>query len=342
MPDFSLLLRLSLFASLLGMQLPLMPLQAQQKETEVPVVQYREGRLRGSLPYGEAFELRGFTQPAGVSERATVVQVQIFEETNKRRRRRQERRARRTDSPVIVTFDTLQAYYTATWWKREADEGELFSVYVDRPLALDTRYKFRINYFQRYTLDDAVTQRLVEAVKRDLYVELERRDRQSIRVADINAALQARVAEFADSIRFGYLRIGDNGRMILGDTPERPPGLPVESDFTTDLQGDVARVIRDERSLKTDLDTLAGLRARMRIRSEQPAFAGLLATLENLILTDTSGSFPLRPGDVRAIRGLFETGSLPETDPFTPLFAWLMVGNHASALRPDQQTLVLN
>ena len=338
MRHLSFILRLGLLLWMSGWY----SLPAQQKESELTVIEYRDGRLRGRLPYGEVFELRGPTLAAGAAQPATVVQVQIFEETQVKQRRRQERRARRRGTPVVVTYDTLRAFYTGTWWARPEEDGSSFSVFVDQPLQLDTRYKFRINFFQRYTLDDAVTQRLVEEVKRDLFDELENRDRQSIRVAEVNAALQARVAAFADSIRFGYLHVGENGRMRLADEPARPPGIAVAGDFTEDLQGDLARLIREERSLRKDRETLAGLRVRMRAESEQPAFEGLLVTLENIILTDSTGRLTLRPGDIRAIRGLFARGSLPETDPFRPLIDWLMVGNNAQRLRPDQIVLLQN
>lgn len=310
-----------------------------QKTSDLPVYEYRDGRIRGGMPYGEAFILRGRSLLPGATQQADVVQIQLFEEIYQTRRRRQERRLRR-NRPVNIVYDTTQAFYTASWWWAEGREADVFDLYIERPLRPDTYYKVRLNFYNRYRIDDAVTRRLVDDVKRGVFAEMQRAGRMSVRVEDIETALRARVATLGDSLRFGYLQGGGDGSIQFSGQPGRPLSLAGDIAFTPELETDVARVIREEMSLKADAAKLDSLQRLLRRKADDPATQSLLRAFEEALIASGGQPGMFLREDIDALRRLVTAGVSSTFSPFVRLLAWLEA--HPEALNPVQQGMVLS
>ncbi|MEZ4848760.1 MAG: hypothetical protein R3B93_09115 [Bacteroidia bacterium] len=128
--------------TLIGLQIVLPPDSFAQNYQEFV---YKDGRIRGILPYGEPFLIKGNREQPGASGKANVVQLTVFEEENPRRRRRRNLR-RKNKQPKFNT----NPYYATTWWANDPVNDKQFELYVATPLQLSTAYNFRFNFFHKY------------------------------------------------------------------------------------------------------------------------------------------------------------------------------------------------
>ena len=90
-----------------------------------PTFLYKDGHIRGALPYGEPFMLTGSTIQPNATSQADVVQLTVFQEENPRRRKR--KRRRKNQKPINFATDP---YYSTSWWSVAGQPNQSFELYV--------------------------------------------------------------------------------------------------------------------------------------------------------------------------------------------------------------------
>ncbi|MEM9986397.1 MAG: hypothetical protein AAF804_14990, partial [Bacteroidota bacterium] len=177
---------------------------------------YRNGKVLGQLPYGRAFMLVGKTRQPGTTQAANVVEMLIYEEVNRGRRIRQQRRILFKPDSITISFSD-RTYHSGYWWQPDQDKPSSdFELYVGRPLKINTYYRIVLNFYQRYTVDDQTTRQLVESVKLRIFEE----GNASVRIADVEQALNDAVKAYAQETEFGYLEPSGNDQLTF-DQSER-------------------------------------------------------------------------------------------------------------------------
>ncbi|MCB0835515.1 MAG: hypothetical protein KDD99_02550 [Bacteroidetes bacterium] len=278
--------------TLIGLQIVLPPDSFAQNYQEFV---YKDGRIRGILPYGEPFLIKGNREQPGASGKANVVQLTVFEEENPRRRRRRNLR-RKNKQPKFNT----DPYYATTWWANDPVNDKQFELYVATPLQLSTAYNFRFNFFHKYELDDPTTKRLVTAVKTELLKEFDQNGTQSIRIDVINRFLNQKVAQFADSLNFGYLDSYDNGEVEF-TTTARELKVPFRGTIDPELAEAIGNVIRDELSLLDEAPVLETIENEIRALSSRPGYIDLLDKLKSLRQTNPDLPKMYSDEDIKAL-----------------------------------------
>ncbi len=109
----------------------------------LPEVSYEQGKIVGSLPYGRHFFITGSTHlPKG--QKAQRVEVKIWQIPG------HYYGARRTAEPVTATqiAETLAGppVVSSRWSAEEANQDEVFRLYIDRPLEFASRYVLQFTY----------------------------------------------------------------------------------------------------------------------------------------------------------------------------------------------------
>jgi hypothetical protein len=273
-------------------------------------VSYRDGRFQSSLPYARTFLLRGSTQiPGGISQ-ADVIQVEIRRETegSRRARWRHTRQVRGKSRPFASSF-IQQPFFSATWWAGTVP-GEQFSIYVDEPLELDTRYRFEFRYFRSYRIKDSQTQRIVEDLTEYIY----RSAGGEIRVENIRRLLDQRLRQLQDSLGFGRL-ISDSQGGLRFDTSYRPLPFDFQALDTLSLQQAIGELARERQVRAEALQSLARERAELDLTRRTSAYARLITRLGELAAGGT-----LRQADVQALERFAATGRSAGLD-FSPLIS---------------------
>lgn len=311
---------------LLLLALASMPAVAQD---QVQTLTYRNGRLQGQLPYGRPFAVQGLTLQPSADQRATVVELRIYPEADRRRRIRQQRslwrKLFRPDQPVDIRFQD-QPYFQSFWWWTADKDSSQFDFYVDPPLQLDTYYQFELNFYHRYRIEDALTQQIVDSVKRAIFADIRRQGKLSVRVADIEEALNRAVRAYTRGLDFGYLEPTAD-QAIRFDTLPRRISLPL-AQFSAETGLLIGQVIQQEQILADanqkvaayQADTVAALLSDQRVQ-------GLLTRLERayqqeqLQLTDGSAQPGFDLIDLDAFRAFLKRGEV-SYDPFPALIAY--------------------
>jgi hypothetical protein len=298
-----------------------------------PRYTYRDGKVQGQLPYGRDFALRGSTLQPGSNERADVVELVIYEEVNRRRRIRQERRWLFKPDSLQVSFGG-KALYRGFWWYTEDKDPQQFEIYVGKGLQLNTYYRLVLNFYQRYQIGDETTRRLVESVKARIYQQ----GNQSVRVAEVEAALNEAVADYARGVKFGYLALGRQNQVRF-DTSAKRLRLPVSEDFPLNLQLEIGRVIQQEQILADANAKLEAQLLEVQQFGRSDTFNNLVMRLQNLLLTDT-GEVAYRANDVRALSNFVQKGQV-SVDPFPSLLRYAESPAGRKALSDLQQQVLL-
>ncbi|MCB0852387.1 MAG: hypothetical protein KDD63_09205, partial [Bacteroidetes bacterium] len=223
------------------------------------------------------------------------VQLTVFEEENPRRRRRRNLR-RKNKQPKFNT----NPYYATTWWANDPVNDKQFELYVATPLQLSTAYNFRFNFFHKYELDDPTTKRLVTAVKTELLKEFDQNGTQSIRIDVINRFLNQKVAQFADSLNFGYLDSYENGEVEF-TTTARELKVPFRGTIDPELAEAIGNVIRDELSLLDEAPVLETIENEIRALSSRPGYIDLLDKLKSLRQTNPDLPKMYSDEDIKAL-----------------------------------------
>lgn len=306
-----------------------LPSAAQTRPPEA--VEYRDGQLRGQLPYGEPFVLYGSTRPPGAAERAEVVQIMLYEEADPRRRRRQERRLLGRGRAVAAVYGDEPVFIGSWWAGTDRDPGK-FDVYIGRPLWPDTRYKLVFNFFQRHEINDTLTRQIVRDVKEGIY----RLNKRSVRVDDVARQLNERVARMTDSLSFGYLRTTPEGEVIF-DRGVRELSLPVGGEFAPSVQEDIARLVREEMALRSADSLLRDVRLTLQALARSQPYLQLAARLEDLAL-DPAVRVPFSMAEVQSLRQVVESGQAA-ADPFMRLLPFAAADG--GALTDPQKRLIL-
>jgi hypothetical protein len=223
-------------------------------------VPYVQGQLRGSLPYNVRFLITGRTlQPEG---NADVVELLIFEETNRnaRRRLRSKQEARRD-----LRFE-IEPYFQATWQRLAQEDKRVddqFELFVGRPLQIATQYKVVLNFYQQYRVSDETTLALVGTVKEEALRRFSLGV--PIRVAEIDTILNEAVDQLGQRQDFGYFRTGSDGKLNFDRSLSEPLELPIGPGKREEVGDKIALYIRELNNLRRQEANL--LRARRSVDS---------------------------------------------------------------------------
>jgi len=347
MPTFGLyplpMRHLSLLLCLIGgFATSWLPAQSPQK---VQTIAYRNGRLQGELPYGRNFAVEGLTLQPGANMRAGVVELIIYPETNRKRRIRQQRslirKLFRGDQPVAIEFADAPYYQSFWWWTPDKDSTR-FSFYIDRPLQLDTYYQFELNFYHRYRIEDALTQQIVDSVKRSIFGQIQRQNKLSVRIEDIETALNQAVRAYTAELEFGYLETTKDNRISF-DRGSRQLSLPLEK-FSAETSLLIGRVIQQEQILADLNEKISSYQAdSVAPLQNDPQVQGLLTRLDRAYQQDI---LQLDPGtrtfdaiNLEALRNFLARGDV-SFDPFPALIAYAQSSAGQQTLEPvDQRVL---
>ncbi len=124
---------------LLFLSAPLLPAQM----SALPEVSYEQGKIVGSLPYGRHFFIIGSTHlPKG--EKARLVEVKIWQLPGHYYGAR--RSARAVTSTQVAETLAGPPIVSSRWSADEANQEEVFRLYIDRPLEFASRYVLQFTY----------------------------------------------------------------------------------------------------------------------------------------------------------------------------------------------------
>lgn len=285
----------------------------QENETSnLPRFTYRSGQIIGELPYGQRFIIRGNTLQPGATQRADVVELKMYEEVSRTRRIRQQRRWLFPPDSATVTFGA-NPVYSSFWWNSEATDPARFELYVGRTLRINTYYRLELHFYQKYDLDDATTQRLIETVK----VRIFDQNNLSVRVEDVENALNEVVREYAQTVDFGYLEPTAN-EQVRFDTSARRLTLPAAGELPMNLQLEIGKVLQSEQILADANLKLQGQVNELKLFARSDTFTHLYRNLEQALLRDTVA---YRLSDLEALRGFVRTGDV-SINPFPLLLRY--------------------
>lgn len=316
-----------------------------QSPQEGQTIAYRNGRLQGKLPYGRNFSVEGLTLQPGANQRASVVELIIYPEKNRKRRIRHQRslirKLFRGDQPVAIEFRDAPYYQSFWWWTPDKDSTR-FSFYIDRPLQLDTYYQFELHFYHRYRIEDVLTQQIIDSVKRSIFGQIQRQNKLSVRIEDIETALNQAVSAYTAKLDFGYLKTTQDNRIAF-DQGSRQLSLPLER-FSSETSLLIGRVIQQEQILADLNEKISSYQAdSIAPLQNDPQVQGLLTRLERayqqdrLQLDPGTGSFDAI--NLEALRNFLARGDV-SFDPFAALIAYAQGSAGQQALEPiDQRVL---
>jgi hypothetical protein len=296
---------------------------------------YKDGRIRGTLPYGNPFLIKGNRVQPGASGKANVVQLTIFEEDNPRRRRRRNLRRKNKKEP---RFEKMEPYYATTWWANDPVNDKQFELYVAEPLQLSTAYKFRFNFFHKYELNDATTKKLVLEVKNDLLNAYLENGTQSVRIDLINQFLNQRVSEFTDSLNFGYLDSYDNGDVEF-TTADRELKVPFTGKIDPELAKAIGEVLRDELSLLAEDRVLEEIENEIKAIAEKPVYDDLSDKLASLLKDDPDLPDLYTSSDLKSLEAFVNDFRITDVNLFSTLIKFVQ-SNSALLTSSQQRTLL--
>ncbi len=295
---------------------------------------YRNGKVLGQLPYGRAFLLVGKTQQPGTTQAANVVEMLIYEEKNRENRIRQQRRVFFKPDSITISFSE-RIYHSGYWWQPDQNNPSLnFELYVGRPLKINTYYRIVLNFYQRYTVDDQTTRQLVESVKLSIYEE----GNASVRVEDVEQALNDAVKAYAKETKFGYLQPSGNDQLTF-DQSERRLSIPTQGELPINLQLELGKLIQQEQILLDANNKLNAQQAEVKDFARRDTFNDLIFLLRNILLTDTL-AVPYRLSDVLALEAFARDGIL-KPNPFPNLLRFAESSDGQRLLSPLQQNVLL-
>lgn len=316
-----------------------------QSPAEVQTIAYRNGRLQAQLPYGRNFAVEGLTLQPGAHQRAGVVELIIYPEANRKRRIRRQRslirKLFRGDQPVAIEFRDDPYYQSFWWWTPDKDSTE-FSFYIDRALQLDTYYQFELHFYHRYRIEDALTQQIVDSVKRSIFGQIQRQNKLSVRIEDIEAALNQAVTAYTAELDFGYLETTKDNRIAF-DRGSRQLSLPLEK-FSSETSLLIGRVIQQEQILADLNEKIASYQTdSVAPLQNDPQVQGMLTRLDRAYQQDI---LQLDPGtrsfdavNLEALRNFLARGDV-SFDPFPALIAYAQSSAGQQNLEPiDQRVL---
>ncbi len=129
-----------LLGSLLLLQIPL-PAQ------DIPIVQYEQGKIIGTLPYGRHFYIEGSTQLPN-DTRADEVRVRIFRVNRKGNRKKNDKISLTKAEQQAIARDSNLLVNASTWSAFRATDKDRFKTYINTSLKFKRNYLVEFSYLK--------------------------------------------------------------------------------------------------------------------------------------------------------------------------------------------------
>ncbi|MEM6262363.1 MAG: hypothetical protein AAGI38_07645 [Bacteroidota bacterium] len=144
-------------------------------QAEIPEVQYDQGHIIGTLPYGRHFFIVG---NARLDENAMARKVQVdIWQTGRQKvlgmRKIRNKSYTQEELKVIMSNPNFKIA-SSSWDAGKARDPQNFRLYINKPLQFRTQYLLKFTFFERVELDEEARQDVVDAIRLKTFETFER------------------------------------------------------------------------------------------------------------------------------------------------------------------------